>query len=146
MSSNVYCITGRQNQKSAGDGPDISQGEQYGRVDIPRPFAISLTLSVKIAIIAGEVNGMNMQVVKWCVDLAMGIVFLFSAVTGFFKFTLLLRLFGLTDIVLPLAQMSNIHDWAGITLCLLVLLHLFLNRAWILSMTRKMMNGTVDLK
>ncbi len=46
---------------------------------------------------------MNMQVVKWCVNLMMGIIFLFSVVTGFFKFTLLIRTFGLTDIVLPLA-------------------------------------------
>jgi hypothetical protein len=89
---------------------------------------------------------MNMQVVKWCVDLAMGILIFICAVTGFFKFTLLMRTFGLTGIVLPLAQMSDIHDWSGITLSLLVLVHLFLNRAWILSMTRKMVTGTLDMK
>ncbi|MHB8164509.1 MAG: DUF4405 domain-containing protein [Methanoregula sp.] len=89
---------------------------------------------------------MNMQVVKWCVDLAMGVLFLTSFITGFFKFTLLLRTFGLTDVVLPLAQMSDIHDWSGITLCFVVAVHLFLNRAWILSMTQKMVAGTVNLK
>ncbi len=89
---------------------------------------------------------MNMQVVKWCVDLAMGVLFLTSFITGFFKFTLLTRTFGLTDIVLPLAQMSDIHDWSGITLCFVVAVHLFLNRAWILSMTQKMVTGTVNLK
>ena len=89
---------------------------------------------------------MNMQVVKWCVDLAMGIAFLFSFVTGFFKFTLLMRIFGLTDIVLPLARMSDIHDWAGIALGILVATHLFLNRAWILSMTRKILTGTIEMK
>jgi hypothetical protein len=89
---------------------------------------------------------MNMQVVKWCVDLAMGILVSISAVTGFLKFTLLMRTFGLTGIVLPLAQMSDIHDWSGITLSLLVLVHLFLNRAWILSMTRKMVTGIIDMK
>jgi hypothetical protein len=87
-----------------------------------------------------------MQVVKWCVDLAMGVLFLTSFITGFFKFTLLLRTFGLTDVVLPLAQMSDIHDWSGITLCFFVAVHLFLNRAWILSMTQKMVAGTVNLK
>lgn len=89
---------------------------------------------------------MNKQVVRWCVDLAMGIVFLFSFVTGVVKFMILMRVPDLVDIVLPLALMSDIHDWAGITLCLLVLLHLFLNRAWILSMTRKIMTGTVDIQ
>jgi len=89
---------------------------------------------------------MNMQVMKWCVDLAMGVLFLTSFITGFFKFTLLLRTLGLTDVVLPLAQMSDIHDWSGITLCFVVAVHLFLNRAWILSMTRKMVTGTFDVK
>ena len=93
-----------------------------------------------------EVISTNMQVVKWCVDLAMGIVFLFSVVTGLFKFTLLTRSFNLTDIVLPSAQISEIHDWIGITLCFLVAVHLFLNRAWILSMTRKMFAGNIEMK
>lgn len=89
---------------------------------------------------------MNRQVLKWFVNLAMGIAFLSSFLTGFFKFTILTRAFGLTDIILPLALMSDIHDWSGITLCLLVLVHLVLNRAWILSMTRKIMTGTVDIQ
>ena len=86
--------------------------------------------------------GMNMQVIKWCVDLAMGIAFLFCAVTGFFKFTILMRVSGFSDIVLPMAFMSDIHDRAGIILSVLVAVHLFLNRSWILSMTKKMMSGT----
>ena len=89
---------------------------------------------------------LNMQVVKWCVDLLMGMVFLISLITGFFKFTLLVRMFGLTDIVLPVALMSDIHDWAGLSLCLLVAVHLFLNRAWILSMTRKIITGRSEVK
>jgi hypothetical protein len=84
---------------------------------------------------------MNQQVIKWCVDLAMGIAFLFVAITGFFKYTLLMRLSGFTDLVLPMALMSAIHDRAGIMLTILVAVHLFLNRAWILSMTRKILTG-----
>jgi hypothetical protein len=87
---------------------------------------------------------MNMQLVKWCVDVAMGVVFLFSAVTGLFKFILLMRVFGISSIVLPMALMSDIHDRAGIALCLLVAIHLFLNRAWILSITKKVLAGTAD--
>jgi hypothetical protein len=84
---------------------------------------------------------MNMQVVKWFVDLAMGIAFLFSAVTGTIKFMVLLRVAGLSEIVLPVALMSEVHDRAGIILGILVLVHLVLNRAWILSMTRKVLAG-----
>jgi hypothetical protein len=87
---------------------------------------------------------MNMQVLRWCVDLAMGTAFLFSAVTGFFKVMLLMRVEFFTDMVLPVAQMSDIHDRAGIALTVLVAFHLFLNRAWIVSMTQKILAGTPD--
>ena len=87
---------------------------------------------------------MNMQVVKWCVDLAMGIAFLFSAVTGTIKFMVLMRVAGFSAIVLPMAQMSEVHDRAGIILSILVLVHLVLNRAWILSMTRKILTGKIS--
>ena len=87
---------------------------------------------------------MNIQVVKWCVDLAMGIAFLFSAVTGTIKFMVLMRVAGFSAIVLPVAQMSEVHDRAGIILSILVLVHLVLNRAWILSMTRKILTGKIS--
>ncbi|MDD1684927.1 MAG: hypothetical protein LUQ19_03440 [Methanoregula sp.] len=80
---------------------------------------------------------MNMQVVRYGIDALMGVVFLICFVTGLFKFTLLMRMLGLTGFILPLALMSDIHDWSGIVLGLFVALHLFLNRTWILSMTRK---------
>jgi hypothetical protein len=71
----------------------------------------------------------------------MGIVFLICFISGLFKFTLLMRMLGLTGVVMPLALMSDIHDWSGIVLGLLVAAHLVLNRRWILSMTRKMLGG-----
>ena len=41
---------------------------------------------------------MNLQVVKWAVDLAMGVAFLACFITGMFKFTYFMRLFGLTSL------------------------------------------------
>jgi hypothetical protein len=84
---------------------------------------------------------MNMQVVRWCLDLGMGIFFLVSFITGFFKFTLLMRILGLTDLVLPLALMSDIHDWSGLALGFFVATHLFMNRDWIRTMTRRILRG-----
>jgi hypothetical protein len=84
---------------------------------------------------------MNIQVAGWCVDLAMGIAFLISFVTGIFKFTFIMRVLGLTDVVLPIALMSDIHDWSGLALGILVAVHLFLNRAWIIIMTKKILAG-----
>jgi Domain of unknown function (DUF4405) len=84
---------------------------------------------------------MNMQVARWCVDLAMGMAFLVSFVTGIFKFTLIMRVLGLTDVVLPLALMSDIHDWSGLALGILVALHLYFNRARIITITKKILAG-----
>lgn len=82
-----------------------------------------------------------MQVVRYCVDLSMGIVFLICFVTGLFKFTLLMRMLGLTGVVMPLALMSDIHDWSGVILGIVIAVHLILNSRWILSMTKKMLGG-----
>jgi hypothetical protein len=86
---------------------------------------------------------MNMQVVRWCLDLGMGIFFLVSFITGFFKFTLIMRMLGLTDLVLPLALMSDIHDWSGLVLGFFVAAHLLVNRGWIRTMTRKILAGEI---
>ena len=84
---------------------------------------------------------MNMLVVRWFLDLGMGIFFLISVITGLFKFTLLMRALGLTGWVLPLAQMSDIHDWSGLALAFFVAAHLIVNRGWIITMTRKILRG-----
>jgi hypothetical protein len=84
---------------------------------------------------------MNLQVVKWAADLAMGGAFLVSFITGMFKFTYFMRLSGLTSLRLPIAQMSNLHDWSGLFLGLFVAVHLILNRGWIMAMTRKVLAG-----
>jgi hypothetical protein len=47
------------------------------------------------------------------------------------------RFVGLNDVVLPLAVVSDIHDWSGLALGILVGIHLFLNRTWIVAMTKK---------
>ena len=85
---------------------------------------------------------MNNQTVKWGVNLAMGVTFAICFITGLLKFTLLLRLSGLNLVVLPSALISDLHDWSGIALGLFVCLHLFLNRRWILSMTKEILQGT----
>jgi hypothetical protein len=80
--------------------------------------------------------------VKYGINLAMGIFFVISFFTGLLKFTLLLRITGLNMVVLPSALISDVHDWSGIFLCLFVWLHLFLNRRWMISMTKNMLHGT----
>jgi hypothetical protein len=86
----------------------------------------------------------NLQAVKWCNDLGMGLTFAVTFVTGLFKWTLLMRMTGLYTLVLPTAHMSEIHDWAGLLLGIFVTIHLYLNRAWIATMTRDMLGSRSD--
>ena len=90
------------------------------------------------------ITRMNQQVAKWCVDIGLGIVFLFSAITGLLKYMVLLQVPVISSAVIPMAWMSDIHDRAGIFVVILVGLHLFLNRGWILTMTRKILAGAAD--
>jgi hypothetical protein len=85
---------------------------------------------------------MDIKILKWLTDLGMGITFAVCFITGLLKFSLLLQMTGLNDIVLPSALISDLHDWSGILLGLLVFLHLYLNRTWITGMTKKVLGGS----
>jgi hypothetical protein len=78
---------------------------------------------------------------RWLVDLLMGITFFVCFVTGLLKYTVVLQLTGLSNVILPAALISDLHDWSGILLGLFVLLHLILNRRWIISTTKKILAG-----
>ncbi len=79
---------------------------------------------------------------KWLADLLMGITFFVCFVTGLLKYTVLLQLTGLSDVILPAALISDLHDWSGLFLGLFVFLHLLLNRRWIISTTKKILAGS----
>jgi Domain of unknown function (DUF4405) len=91
-------------------------------------------------------TSVNNQIAKWVVDIGLLASFLVCVVTGIFKFTLLMRMLGLTQLVFPLALMSDIHDWSGILLIILVGVHLVLNRRWIWAMTKKILTGNLNKK
>jgi len=84
---------------------------------------------------------MDRNVMRWGIDLVMGIAFTVSLVTGLCKLTLLLRLFGANNLILPTARISDIHDGAGVILGTCVCIHLFMNRHWIITMTRQVLRG-----
>jgi hypothetical protein len=87
---------------------------------------------------------MNTQTAKWFIDLCLLIAFLACVITGIIKYTLLMRMLGLTGLVFPFALMSDIHDWTGIALVILVGVHLILNRRWIITMTKRVFTGKMS--
>jgi hypothetical protein len=87
---------------------------------------------------------MKTQVLIWAIDLLMGIAFLVCFVTGLLKYTVLLQLSGLNNVILPAAFLSDLHDQSGILLGVLVFIHLYLNRKWIITMTGKIIAGKTE--
>jgi hypothetical protein len=80
---------------------------------------------------------MHRTQVKYIVDIGLAASFFLCFVTGFVKFPGFTRTIGSSRHVLPMRNLTLIHDWSGILLGLLVLAHLFLNYRWIIAMTRQ---------
>jgi hypothetical protein len=76
---------------------------------------------------------------KYIVDVGLGISFLACFVTGIVKLPGFARFFHTASIALPMNQITLLHDRSGMLLGLFALLHLFLNRRWIVSVTRKLL-------
>ncbi len=76
--------------------------------------------------------------VKYFVDIGLLISFLLVVVTGIIKFGSFLRALGINlDYAnMPMKNMALIHDWSGIVMAVLVLIHLILNFDWIISTTK----------
>ena len=74
---------------------------------------------------------MNKAKLNYFVDIGLFISFLLVFVTGVIKFKLfnLYKSFGFPNI-------SLIHDWSGIAMGVLVLIHLILHWNWIVCMTK----------
>ena len=74
---------------------------------------------------------MNKAKVNYFVDILLAIVFLIVTITGILKFP---GWFG--HLRLPWRFLSLVHDWSGIIMAALVLVHLILHWNWIVSMTK----------
>lgn len=79
---------------------------------------------------------------KYLIDLGMLVTFILCFITGIIKFPGFLRFIGATRHVLPMRDLTLIHDWSGVALGLLVLAHLVLNLSWIMTMTRQVVRGS----
>jgi cytochrome b subunit of formate dehydrogenase len=73
---------------------------------------------------------------NYFIDMGLGISFLLVGITGIIKFPGFLKSLGLAYSNLPMRQISLIHDWAGIIMILLVIVHLILHFKWIVLMTK----------
>ncbi len=82
---------------------------------------------------------MEKEHLKIFVITVLTIAFFLIMVTGIIKFLFLQPWLGLTDIVLPFAQISFIHDWTGLILILFILIHMYLNLGWFTKTIKKLL-------
>ena len=80
---------------------------------------------------------MDKSKVKYLIDLGLAAAFICSFLTGLVKFPAVREAFLLTRRVLPYTEINLVHDWAGLLMGVLILLHLLFNFSWIVAMTRK---------
>jgi hypothetical protein len=124
-------------------GTGIHQALDPGR----KPAAAVITSIISgTQILHKEGILMDRNFIRWSLDVIMAVAFTLSFVTGMLKFTLLLRMTGLGRIILPSAGISDLHDWSSVLLGVLVFVHLYLNRAEIMAMTKKVIAGKMSGK
>ena len=75
---------------------------------------------------------------KYLVNIGLLISFLIVFITGLIKFPWLLLKFGVSVKNLPWKEINRLHDWSGIVMGVLVLVHLVQNWNWMVAMTKKM--------
>jgi len=79
---------------------------------------------------------MNRQELNYFIDLGLIVTFFGVFITGILKFRYIKSLLGLDSLILPMKDISTIHDWSGLIMGLLVLAHLVLHFKWLKCMTQ----------
>jgi len=74
--------------------------------------------------------------INYFLNLAMALAFLVMGITGIIKFLQVKGIFNIDYNALPLGQITLLHDWFGIILISLILIHLILHWSWIKNMTK----------
>lgn len=84
---------------------------------------------------------MDRSKINYFIDVMMAIDFILLFATGILKFARLFPHIGLRNAILPMSSISLVHDWSGITLGILIMLHLALHCRWLCAMTKGFFGG-----
>ena len=104
-----------------------------------------LTKNVKKPVKKSKSSPMNKAKANYVVDILLSISFILVAVTGILKLKIVMELLGFQWGQPPMPTMSFIHDWSGVIMVILVLIHIALNWKWLVCMTKAMF-GKHDAK
>jgi len=87
---------------------------------------------------------MKRQILHYWIDLLLFITALVVTLTGIIKFPGLLPFLGISYLSLPMGTLTWLHDWGGLVVVFLSLLHTLLHWRWITAMTRKILGKGND--
>ena len=82
------------------------------------------------------------SVINYFVDLGLAITFLVTAITGVFKMPILFNLGLVNYRNFNMRLINGLHDWGGIAMTVLVIVHIVLHWKWIVVMTKKLFGKT----
>jgi len=77
------------------------------------------------------------------VDVLLFVFSIIVVISGVIKFPGLLTLLNIDPFSLPQAEITFLHDWIGIALTVLTLVHIILNWKWIQAMSKKLINRRI---
>jgi hypothetical protein len=86
---------------------------------------------------------MKRNVLLYIVDVLLFFFSIIVVVSGVIKFPGLLQLLNIDPFSLPQAEITFLHDWIGVFLTVLTLVHIVLNWKWIRAMSKKLLNQRI---
>ena len=82
---------------------------------------------------------MNRTKLNYWIDIGLAISFLICFITGLIKWPGLIKIIGVSAYkVLHVKNISILHDWSGLIMSILVLVHLALHWKWLVCVTKSM--------
>ena len=86
---------------------------------------------------------MKRNVLLYIVNILLFVFSIIVVISGVIKFPGLLPLLNIDPFLLPQAEITFLHDWIGIVLTVLTLVHIILNWKWIQAMSKKLLNRRI---
>lgn len=80
---------------------------------------------------------MKRKDIHYCIDMAMLLSFILCGISGIIKWPGLVYSVGLDYQSLDIGVITLIHDWSGLVLCILSMVHVMMHRKWLVTMTRR---------
>ena len=81
---------------------------------------------------------MEKRTVKYLIDLGLLVSGILCIVTGIIKLPLLLNFFDIRRGILPVYEITLLHDWSGVVFVFLVIAHVSMNWRWMADVTKSL--------